>query len=114
MSLLDKAPHTVTVIFQKESRDAAGRRVMTEVAPRQTVRCMVEPVREWSSAEEELSYGLQVTDMAVLRARKWPGNVDSHVIFNDVLYETVGAEQHFSVGRMTRHYRVTLKRLKEV
>jgi len=115
MSLLTrKAPHTVQVQLRETTRDERGGRVDANVGDPIPVRCMVEPVRDWSSSEEVESLGLQVVDLAIIRAQRWPGDIKSHVIFDGALYETVGAPQRHSVSRRTGHYRVTVKWLREL
>ncbi|WP_136057244.1 hypothetical protein [Microbacterium sp. K24] len=115
MSLLTRrAPHLVHVQNRTMTRDSRGLPVMNEVGKPIGVRCMVEPVRDWSSSEEVETLGLQVVDMAIVRAKEWPGDVNSHITWNGALFETVGAPQHHSVSRKTGHYRVTLKWLKDL
>lgn len=114
MSLLDRrAPHTVQVQNRVMTRDQRGMQVFSPDGAPIPVRCMVEPVRDWASAEEEQTLGLQVIDMAVIRSRRWPGNVNSHVTYDGGLYETVGVPQKFHAGSRTRHWRITLKWIKE-
>lgn len=115
MSLLTrKAPHTVQVQNRKMGRDERGQRAYVPDGPPVTVRCMGEPVRDWSSSEEVESLGLQVVDLTIIRAKTWPGNVNSYVLYNGAEYETVGAPQHHSVSRRTSHYRVTIKWLRDL
>lgn len=114
MSLLDrKAPHTVQVQNRKMGRDERGMQVFVPDGEPIPVRCMGEPVRDWASAEEDRSLGLQVVNMIVIRSREWPGNVNSHVLYDGGWFETVGVPQHHNVGRRTRHWRITLKWIKE-
>ncbi|WP_100813016.1 hypothetical protein [Microbacterium lacus] len=110
MSLLDRrAPHVVYVQNRKTERDNEGKRIMVDVGPRIAVRCMHEPVRDWSSAEETPTLGLQVTDLKIIRSRLWPGDIHSHVYFDGGVHETVGAPQAHSVSRRTRHHRITVR-----
>lgn len=114
MSLLDrKAPHTVWVQNRKMTRNARGLQEFTADGQKHKVRCMVEPVRDWSQAEETEALGLQVIDLMVIRSRTWPGDIHSHVLWDGAWYETVGSPQHHSVSRRTTHYRVTIKWLKD-
>ena len=115
MGLLDrKAPHRVTIQMRGMTRNERGQQVFGDVGePIPNIKCMVEPVRDWSSAEESESLGMQVIDLGVVRSKKWPGDIDSHVLFNGNLYETVGSPQHHSVSRRTGHYRITIKWLKK-
>lgn len=115
MSLLGrKAPHTVEVQLRETILNDSGIRVDRNVGSPIPVRCMVEPVRDWSSSEEVESLGLQVVDLAIVRAAKWPGDIKSRVTYAGALYETVGAPQHHSVSRRTGHYRVTIKWLRDL
>lgn len=115
MSLLGRrAPHIVLVQNRESDRTPQGTRADKNVGEPIPVRCMVEPVRDWSSSEEVESLGLQVVDLAIVRARTWPGDIKSHIIFENALYETVGAPQHHSVSRRTGHYRVTIKWLRDL
>lgn len=110
MSLLDRrAPHTVWVKNRVMSRDTRGIQVFAYLGDPIRTRCMVEPVRDWSQAEESEVLGLQVIDLMVIRSRHWAGDINSHVLWDGQLYETVGAPQHHSVSRRTTHFRVTVK-----
>lgn len=114
MSLLGRrAPHTVHVQLREAGRDLRGLTVFENVGDLIPERCMVEPVRDWSQAEEAETVGLQVIDLMVIRSRHWPGDIHAHVLWNGNWYETVGAPQHHSVSRRTGHYRVTIKWLKK-
>lgn len=115
MSLLGrKAPHLIQVQLRESTRGERGQRVYADVGDLIDVRGMVEPVRDWSSSEEVETRGLQVVDLAIVRARTWPGDINSHVIFDGALYETVGAPQRHSVSKRTGHYRVTIKWLRDL
>lgn len=114
MSLLDrKAPHVAKVQNRVMGRNAGGLRVPMPVGDPIEVQGMGEPVRDWSSAEEDRTGGLQIIDMLIWRSRTWPGDELSHVEFEGKWYETVGAPQHHSVGKRTQHWRVTLRWLKD-
>lgn len=115
MSLLDRrAPHVVNVQQRALTRDPRGLQVLTDIGPRVPVRCMVEPVRDWSSAEEDKNHGLQVVNMLVIRSREWPGDVYSHVYWDGSVFETIGIPQHFGVSKRTMHWRVTIQWVKKV
>jgi hypothetical protein len=115
MSLLTRgAPHKFLVQNRKLTRNDRGQQVYVPDGEPIPVRGMVEPVRDWSSAEETETLGLQVIDLGVVRAKKWPGDINSHVIYAGSLYETVGAPQHHSVSPRTSHFRVTIKWLEKV
>ena len=115
MSLMTRrAPHTVHVQKRRMVRTDRGQRDYVNDGEPIPVRCMVEPVRDWSSSEEVETLGLQVVDLSIIRSREWPGDVNSYVIFNGAEYETVGAPQHHSVSPRTEHYRVTIKWLRDL
>ncbi|MCZ4066432.1 hypothetical protein O1W71_01955 [Microbacterium sp. H37-C3] len=110
MSLLDRnAAHVVLVQLQKSERDERGRRIMRPYGKRIRVRCSREPVRDWSSAEETTSGGLQVLDLTIIKTRRWPGDIHSLVFWNGQMHETVGVPQDFSRGKRTKHWRITVK-----
>lgn len=114
MSLLGLgAPHVVKVQKRVMARNAGGIRVPIPNGDPIEVRGMGEPVRDWASAEESREGGLQILDMLVWRSRDWPGDELSIVEFEGKWYETVGAPQHQSAGRRTKHWRVTLRWLKD-
>lgn len=110
MSLLTRrAPHKVWVQLREAGRTKTGGRIYTEVGDRIMVRCAHEPVRDWSSAEENQSAGQQVLDLTIIRARTWPGDINSHIFWDGDFYETVGAPQQYSIGKRTAHWRVTVR-----
>lgn len=114
MSLLGRnAPHTAKVQNRAMQRNNRGQQVFEPVGSLVDVQCMVEPVRDWSQAEEAQTLGLQVIDLMVVRSALWPGDIHSHVLWNGNWYETVGAPQHHSVSKRTSHYRVTIKWLRK-
>lgn len=115
MTLLGRrAPHLAYVQNRTVVRDERGMQSLINVGDPVAVKCMVEPVRDWSSVEESRELGLQMIDLAVVRAKHWPGDIDAHVTYNGSLYETVGAPQHYNVSPRTSHFRITLKWLKKV
>lgn len=107
--IFSRGRHTVLVQNRKTERDEGGGRVMVNVGERIAVPCLYEPVREWSSEEENRTHGLQMIHLVVIRAVTWPGDVHSHVIIDGNLYETVGAPQHFNMSRRTEHWRITVR-----
>lgn len=114
MSLLSrKAPHVANVQRRTIQRNDRGIRVPVPIGDPIPVRGMAEPVRDWASAEESREGGLQILDMLVWRSKTWPGDVHSLIEFEGKLYEPVGAPQHHSTGRRTKHWRVTLRWLRE-
>lgn len=114
MSLLTrKAPHTAYIQRRRSERNERGLNVWVNVGDLIRERCMVEPVRDWSQAEEAETVGLQVIDLMVVRSKTWRGDINSHVLWNGNWYETVGAPQHHSASKRTSHWRVTIKWLRK-
>lgn len=112
MSLLTrKAPHTVHVHLREPQLQANGTEVFQYVGDPIPVQCAVQVARDWSSAEEMLTGGLQVLDMRVVYARTWPGDIHSHVSFDGDLYEMQGAPGHLRMSARTSHWRVTMRRI---
>lgn len=110
MSLLTrKAPHKVWVQRRKAGRSTSGARVYTDVGDRIMVRCGHEPVRDWSSAEENQTAGQQVLDLTIIRAREWHGDTNALIFWGGDMYETVGNPQQYSFGRRTAHWRITAR-----
>lgn len=111
MSLLTrKAPHTVHVQLRTPTREANGQRVYKPTGDPIPVKCSVQPARDWSSAEESTDLtGFQLTDLRIIIARDWPGDVNSYVIWDGDVWETVGRPQQFKQSRRTGHWRVTVK-----
>lgn len=110
MSLLDrKAPHELWVQLRETVRTPEGLRTQLEIGDPIRVRCKVEPVRDWSSAEETYFAGLQVKDLRVIYSRTWPGDLNSIILYRGELYETVGQPQLYNSSRRTSHYRITVK-----
>lgn len=113
MSLLLRPRHTVRVQRRKTQRTPEGTKAMLPDGAPITVGGMAEPVRDWSSSEEQQSNGLQVLNLVIWRSRHWPGDVNSHIEYEGSIYETVGAPQHHHAGRRTAHWRITFKWLRE-
>lgn len=115
MSLLGRrAPHVAYVQNREYTRNARGLQEWVDVGEPILVKCKLEPVRDWSSVEEERTLGLQVIDLAIVYSKVWPGNVHSHVLYGGALYETVGTPQHFATSKRTSHWRTTIKWIKKV
>jgi hypothetical protein len=109
--LLDNAPHIVEVQNRRVDRDVRGNRVYVPVGARQPVPCAVQPVREWSTAEETYGAGIQLMSLLRVFSRNWPGNTDSLIYFNGIEYESVGDPQLMNMSRRTRHWEITIKRI---
>ena len=110
MSLLTrKAPHVAWVQLRESGRTKEGTRALVAFDEPISVRCKVEPVRDWSSAEESYFAGLQVKDLRVIYARTWPGDLHSMTLIDGELYETVGQPQLYNASPRTSHYRITVK-----
>lgn len=109
MSLLRRPPHVVRVQKQKVQRTPEGLRAMAPDGDPIVVRGMAEPVRDWSSSEEQQVNGLQMLNLVIWRSLEWPGDVNSIVEYEGDIYEVVGAPQHHHTGRRTRHWRITFR-----
>lgn len=110
MSLLDNPPHTVEVQARELLRTSRGASEYGPVGDRVTIPCSVQPVREWSTAEENRLHGIQMLDLRQLRARDWPFNNMALIYYENDEYETVGDPQTFSKSPRTRHSQVTIRR----
>lgn len=110
MSLLDRPPHKVEVQLMEAGSNDRGMPHDVPVGERIVVGCMVQPVREWATAEEHSQYGLQLLDLRRLFARTWPGDHRSLIYYEGIEYETVGDVQEHHVSPRTRHFAVVLRR----
>lgn len=112
MSLLDrKAPHTVLVQKRVPHTEINGIDVYENDGDPIPVRCAVQLARDWSSAEEKYTGGLQILDMRVIYSRTWPGDAHSHVIWEGEIYEMVGDPGQTSMSSRTTHWRITCRRI---
>ena len=112
MSLLTRrAPHTCWVQLREVGRTPEGLRDLLPVGDPILVHCKAEPVRDWSSEEETHYLGLQVQDLRVIYARDWPGDLNSLMLYDGDVYETVGQPQHYNAGlsKRTHYWRITTK-----
>lgn len=110
MSLLDNPPHVVEVQLRENQKTGRGASEPVAVGDPIKVPCSVQPVREWSTAEEYENFGLQLLDLRQLRARNWPGDYLSLVYHAGDEYETVGDPQVLNKSPRTRHTQVVLRR----
>lgn len=110
MSLLDRnAPHVVGVQKRRPVKTMSGVAKYENDGDVVYHRCMVQVARDWSSAEESLTAGLQVYDMRVIYSRTWSGDEHSHIIWDGDLYEMIGAPQPLKASPRTAHWRVTCR-----
>jgi len=110
-SLLDKPPHVVEVQLRTKQKGLRGDNHYVDVGERIRVACAVQPVREWSSAEERLVDGVQLFALERIFSRTWPGDSNSHIFFQGRRYEVVGDAQHNTMSRRTTHWAVTIRRI---
>lgn len=111
-SLLERGPQDVLVVHRVNDRDPKrGEKVWRVSAAPTFLRAGVQPVREWSTSEEQFSDGLQMLDLRRVFTRAWPGDINAHAITGGELFETVGAPQRNAMSRRTRHAAVTLRRI---
>lgn len=109
MSLLTRGKHRVLVQHRENLRNERGQKSWQNVGAPVGVRCAVQPVREWSTSEEQFEAGIQMLDLRRIFSKTWPGNVNSHVMDGSDLFETVGAPQHNKMSRATSHWAVTVR-----
>lgn len=109
MGLLDRARHVGEVQLRANVRDVRGTKSWQNVGDRITVRCAVQPVREWSTSEEQFEAGIQMLSLRRVFARTWPGNIDSHFFHNGLAFETVGDPQFHEMSRRTKHWVTTVR-----
>ena len=109
MSIRGRGPHAVVVQPRKIERVDGKRRFVNDGPPVRVDRCSVQSVREWASAEEVLTHGLQLISMRRVFSRTWPGDVNALVYFEGGEYEVVGDPQHMDQSRRTLHWVTTIR-----
>lgn len=111
MGLLDRNPHTVMVQPRvKAQNDQGGWSFSNDGAPVE-IRCAVQPVREWSTAEEIQVGGLQMLVLQRIISRNWVGDTNAIVTWDGFRWEIVGDPQHFSMSPSTAHWEITIRRI---
>lgn len=110
MSILRDPPHVVQLQRMKRSQSVRGTYEDVPEGEPIDVPCSVQAVREWSSAEEIPVDGLQVLTLCRVFAADWPGDIRSIVRWDGHVWETVGDPQHFTQGRRTHHWAVTIRK----
>lgn len=112
VSLLTSGKHPVLVILRHNVKTPLrGLKEWHVSAAPEYVRCGVQAVREWSTSEETFTDGIQMLDLRRMFTLDWPGDINSHVVYDGVLYESVGAPQHQKMGRRTKHWAITLRNI---
>lgn len=109
MSIRGRGPHTVIVQRRKRGRINGISGLIPDGDPVVIRRCSVQSVREWATAEEEYTHGLQLLSMRRVFTRTWPGDVNSLVYFAGGEFETVGDPQHMDGSPRTEHWVITIK-----
>lgn len=110
MSIRRNPPHMVEVQPMESRKSPRGVPEDVPVGEPVIVPCSVQPVREWSTAEENRQYGLQLLDLRRVFATNWPGDHRSLIYFEGDEYETVGDPQHLNMSRRTAHWAITVRR----
>lgn len=114
MSLLDsRAPHVVEIQNRVMVTTSRGAKEFQDVGPLVSLRCSVQPVREWSTAEEHLYKGMQVMDLKQIFARRWPGDIHTLVYFRGDVFESVGQPGKRGMSRATAHATVIVRWIKK-
>jgi len=111
LGLLARAPHTVMVQKRAKQTGERGERLYANDGRPIAVKCVVQPVREWSTAEETMADGLQLLSLLRVFSRDWPGDLNSQVLWKGDRWETVGDPQHHHISPRTAHWEITLRRL---
>lgn len=109
MSIRGRGPHSVIVQNRKLVRVNGQADYENDGPPTLIKGCSVQSVREWATAEEVLTNGLQLISMRRVFTRKWPGTVNSLVYFNGGEFETVGDPQEMDQSRRTSHFVITIR-----
>lgn len=102
MSLLDRGPHTVTVVPQIVVQDRYGE--TTADGTPVPVRCSVQPM----SADETSAAGLQVETAYRVIARDWPGGPYSRVEWDGRVWDQQGEPKRYGMSERTRHVDVVI------
>jgi hypothetical protein len=110
VSFMDNPPHVVIVQNYVKNRTARGLYEDVPSGPPIEVRCSVQSVREWSSAEEIPINGLQLLTLCRIFCRTWPGDARSIITWAGFEWETVGEPQPNTSGKRTNHWAITVRR----
>lgn len=106
MSLLDRAPHTVTVQRRVIDRtDVHGVTYKPSGEPVQ-VRGSLQPL----SATESNVDGITALTRMRFICRDWPGDIHSLVTAPDGSFEPEGEPQFYNMSPGTRHWEIVLRR----
>lgn len=109
MSIRGRGRHSVIIQPRKTER-IDGRRIFVVDGPPVLIRqCSVQSVREWATAEEVLTYGLQLISMRRVFARKWAGDVNALVYFDGGEFEVIGDPQNMDGSPRTKHWLTTIR-----
>jgi hypothetical protein len=112
MSLLDRPPHVVTVQPRKEEKVVGVGLSLVNDGDPSTIRCSVQSVREWSTAEEQRFDGIQLLSLRRVFSREWVGDVHALVTYGGWDFEIVGDPQYLNTGsRKTWHWEITMRRV---
>ncbi len=105
--LYNQPPHTVTVVLRREVKDRRGKMVPEEVG-----RVLCRGFLQESSSSDVERYagtGVAVADLRrFITMEGFPGDANSLVVADGVIYEVVGAPKRHRNSRATAHDAVTL------
>lgn len=107
MSLLDRAPHTVTVQARTLDRTNVHGKSYTPVGNPVTVPGSLQPL----SATETNVDGLSALTRMRFICRDWPGDIHSQVTANGSTFEPEGQPQLYNMSPATRHWEIVLRRI---
>ncbi len=103
MSLLDRAPHTLTVTPKILETDRYGGTKTVDGEPVE-VRGSVQPV----SSEESGALGVQVDTTYRFIGRTWPGGPHSTALWDGRTFDQQGEARRYSMSPRTAHVDVLL------
>ena len=109
MSIRGRGPHTVVIQPRKITRAHGARQYVNDGPPIEVKHCSVQSVREWATAEEVLTHGLQLISMRRVFSRVWHGDVNALVYFDGGEFELVGDPQFMDQSRRTLHWVTTIR-----
>lgn len=112
-SIRGRGNHDIVVQPRKINRINGRRAYVNDGPPVMVKRCAVQSVREWATAEEDHTAGIQYLSMRRVFSRTWPGDENSLVYVNGGEFETVGDPQHMDGSRRTEHWVITIKWLRD-
>lgn len=108
-SIRGRGHHSIIVQPRKSARVNGIRALVNDGDPFRIDRCAVQSVREWATAEELMTYGLQLISMLRVFTRVSPGDHNSLIYFDGGEYEVVGNVQRMDASKRTAHFLTTMR-----